>query len=214
MESQDRLPIAVMISGGGTTLKNVLTEIDQGRCPALVKQVISSNANASGNRFATDRKIPLHVANRADHTTDAAYSEALFSVIREAEVRYVILGGFLKRLVIPQDFVNRVINIHPSLVPSFSGQGMYGMRVHQAVLDYGCQLTGCTVHFVDNEYDHGPIISQRAVPVLPGDSAELLQKRVFREECRVYPEVIRWLAEDRVRCEDRIVKISAKEIDA
>ena len=112
MESEDRLPIAVMISGGGTTLKNVLTEIDQGRCPALVKQVISSNANASGNRFATDRKIPLHVANRADHTSDEAYSEALFTVIREAEVRYVILGGFLKRLVIPQDFVNRVITCH------------------------------------------------------------------------------------------------------
>lgn len=212
MESKPKLPIAVMISGGGTTLKNLLSEIDRDVCPADVRLVISSSRQAGGNDFATERSIPLVVAERRDYESDEAYSETLFEAVRNTGIRYVILGGFLKRLVIPADFENRVVNIHPSLIPAFCGQGMYGMRVHQAVLDYGCKLSGCTVHFVDNQYDHGPIITQRAVPVLPGDTAEQLQKRVFREECRIYPEVIRWIAEDRIQCQDRGVQVLGEEV--
>lgn len=214
MASKSKLPIAVMISGGGTTLKNLLSEIDQDRCPADVRLVISSKEQAGGNRFATERSIPLIVAERRDYESDEAYSEVLFKAIRDAGIRFVILGGFLKRLVIPTDFENRVVNIHPSLIPAFCGHGMYGMRVHQAVLDYGCKLSGCTVHFVDNQYDHGPIITQRAVSVLPGDTAEQLQQRVFCEECRIYPEVIRWIAEDRIQCQDRKVQVLGEEVQA
>lgn len=212
MDSKPGFPIAVMISGGGTTLKNLLAEIDQGRCPAEVQLVLSSSEQAGGNAFATERGIPLVVAERHQFESDEAYSETLFAAVRQAGIQYVILGGFLKRLVIPADFENRVVNIHPSLIPAFCGQGMYGMRVHQAVVDYGCKLSGCTVHFVDNQYDHGPIIAQSAVPVLPGDTAQQLQKRVFREECRIYPEVIRWIANGRVRCEGRRVSVLGEEV--
>jgi phosphoribosylglycinamide formyltransferase-1 len=212
MDSKPGLPIAVMISGGGTTLKNLLAEIDQGRCPADVKLVLSSSGQAGGNALATERGIPLVVAERRQFESDENYSEKLFAAVRQAGIRYVILGGFLKRLVIPADFENRVVNIHPSLIPAFCGKGMYGMRVHQAVIDYGCKLSGCTVHFVDNQYDHGPIIAQSAVPVLHGDTAQQLQQRVFREECRIYPEVIRWIANDRVRCEGRGVSVLGEEV--
>ena len=110
------------------------------------------------------------------------------------------MGGFLKHVLIPPDFENRVINIHPALIPAFCGQGMYGLRVHEAVLDYGAKVTGCTVHFVDNQYDHGPIILQRTVEVLPDDTPESLQARVFAAECEAYPEALRLLASGRVQC--------------
>ncbi len=108
------------------------------------------------------------------------------------------MGGFLQHLLIPSDFEHRVINIHPSLIPSFCGEGFYGLHVHQAAVDYGVKISGCTVHFVDNQYDHGPIILQRSCPVLPDDTPESLQQRVFREECIALPEAIRWIAQKRL----------------
>ena len=149
--------IAVLISGGGTTLKNLLAVSDAGQLDASIVQVVASNSTATGNQFATGRNIPLAIHIRRKHKDDCAYSNAIFESCRAAEVDLVVLGGFLKKLVIPADFRNRVINIHPSLIPSFCGQGLYGMRVHQAVIDYGCKISGCTVHFVDDEYDHGPV---------------------------------------------------------
>ncbi|MBC7351484.1 MAG: phosphoribosylglycinamide formyltransferase, partial [Thermogutta sp.] len=104
-------------------------------------------------------------------------------------------------------FENRVVNIHPALIPAFCGQGFYGLRVHQAVLDYGAKITGCTVHFADNLYDHGPIILQRVVPVLDDDTPETLAARVFAEECKAYPEAITLIAEGRVQVEGRKVRI-------
>jgi len=121
-----------------------------------------------------------------------------------------VLGGFLKRLTIPEDFTNRVVNIHPALIPAFCGEGMYGHRVHEAVLQYGVKLSGCTVHFADNQYDHGPVILQKAVPVLDDDTPDSLQKRVFQAECQAYPEAIRLIAEDRVSVDGRRVRISSR----
>ncbi len=117
------------------------------------------------------------------------------------------MGGFLKRLTIPDDFANRVANIHPALVPAFCGDGFYGHRVHEAVLEYGAKLSGCTVHFADNQYDHGPVIVQRAVPVLDDDTPDTLAARVFEAECEAYPEALRLIAAGRVTVEGRRVRI-------
>ena len=119
--------------------------------------MISSSAKAGGLEHARRAGIATAVIDRKERTSDEAFQDAYFTAIRAAGVKYVVMGGFLKYVPIPPDFENRVINIHPALIPAFCGKGMYGLRVHQAVLDYGVKLTGCTVHFVDNQYDHGPI---------------------------------------------------------
>ncbi len=119
----------------------------------------------------------------------------------------VVMGGFLKRVTIPEDFTNRVTNIHPALIPAFCGRGYYGHRVHEAVLEYGAKLSGCTVHFADNQYDHGPVILQKAVPVLDDDTPESLAARVFEAECEAYPEALQLIADGRVRVEGRRVRI-------
>ena len=118
------------------------------------------------------------------------------------------MGGWLKLVVIPDDFQNRVMNIHPALIPAFCGKGFYGHRVHEAVLEYGAKISGCTVHFVDNQYDHGPIILQRTVDVLTDDTPDTLAARVFAAECEAYPEALRLFAAGRLRVEDRRVRVS------
>ena len=203
--SRDRLPIAVLISGGGTTLRNLIERIRAGSLAADIKLVISSSEKARGLQFAAEASIPAFVVNPSDHATPEAFSDAIFAPCREAGVELVVMGGFLKHVLIPPDFENRVINIHPGLIPAFCGKGMYGLRVHQAVLDYGAKVSGCTVHFVDNEYDHGPIIAQRTVPVLDDDSAESLAARVFEQECDIYPEVIQLWKAGRIRVAGRRV---------
>jgi phosphoribosylglycinamide formyltransferase-1 len=117
------------------------------------------------------------------------------------------MGGFLRQLSIPDDFENRIINIHPSLIPSFCGKGNYGSLVHQGVLDYGCKLTGCTVHFVDDDYDHGPIIAQASVPVEASDDVKSLAKRVFEAECELLPQVINQIAAGQVKVDGRCVVV-------
>jgi phosphoribosylglycinamide formyltransferase-1 len=202
------LPIAVLISGGGTTLRNLLDKIDAGQLPVEIRLVISSSPSARGLEFANAAKIPSLVVEKTKAAAAEAFSEAIFGACRDAQVKYVVMGGFLKHVLIPADFENRVLNIHPALIPAFCGPGMYGLNVHQAVLDYGAKLTGCTVHFVDNQYDHGPIILQTAVPVLPGDTAETLQSRVFEAEREAYPAALRLLATGQVVMRGRQVHIT------
>jgi phosphoribosylglycinamide formyltransferase-1 len=202
------LPIAVLISGGGTTLRNLLERIQAGVLPVAVRLVVSSSAKARGLEFAAAAGIPTRVLPRAAFASDADYGEAIFGACRESGVSLVVMGGFLKFVPIPADFVHRVINIHPSLIPAFCGAGMYGHHVHEAVLAYGAKVSGCTVHFVDNQYDHGPIISQHAVPVLAGDTPATLAARVFVAECEAYPAAIRAIAEGRVHVEGRRVNVT------
>lgn len=190
-----KFQIAVLISGGGTTLKNLITHIDEGKLPVEIALVVSSNPNAAGIAFADKNNIPVRTATKTKSLTDAQYCEQVFGPIRETGVDLVVMGGFLKHVLIPDDFTERVINIHPSLIPAFAGQGYYGLRVHQAVIAKGCRVSGCTVHYVDNEFDHGPIIAQRAVDVSANDNAETLQKKVFKVECELLPDVIRQIAE-------------------
>lgn len=196
------LPIAVLISGGGTTLKNLLDCRDRGELPVDFRLVVSSNPAAKGLGYASGARIPAVVVEKTKGVSPAAYSEAVFGPCRAAGAELVVMGGFLKHVLIPADFENRVVNIHPSLIPAFCGKGMYGLHVHEAVLKFGAKLSGCTVHFVDNEYDHGPIIAQAAVPVLDDDTPEALQQRVFAAECAALPAAIRRIAQRDLRIED------------
>lgn len=201
------LPIAVLISGGGTTLRNLLEQFDQKRLNVDFRVVISSKAKAAGLAFAQQRNIANEVISKRGYSTPAEHSDAVFSLMRSRGVELVVMGGYLDYVLIPDDFTNRVVNIHPSLIPAFCGHGFYGLRVHQAVLDYGAKLSGCTVHYVDNQFDHGPIIAQRACPVMHDDTAESLQARVFQLECQLYPETIQAIAEGRVLANDRNIRV-------
>jgi phosphoribosylglycinamide formyltransferase-1 len=205
--SRAPLRLAVLISGGGTTLKNLLERIDEGRLDARVELVISSNPSARGLQLARDASIPTETHERRSFHSADDYSRAVFQPCRDAEVDLVAMGGFLKFVPIPADFENRVMNIHPALIPAFCGRGLYGLLVHRAVLDYGAKVTGCTVHFVDNQYDHGPIILQRTVPVEANDTPESLAARVFKVECEAYPEAISLFAAGQLRVEGRQVRV-------
>lgn len=205
--ASSRLACAVLISGGGTTLRNLIEKIRAGRLAADIKLVVSSNAEAGGLRFAREADIPAQVVQRRDYPSRAAFSQAIFDLCRQAGVDVVVMAGFLKQLSIPEDFTLRVLNIHPALIPAFCGKGFYGQRVHEAVLDYGAKITGCTVHFADNEYDHGPVILQKAVPVLDDDTPQTLAARVFAAECEAYPEALNLMAQRRLRVEGRRVRI-------
>ena len=201
------LRVVVLISGGGTTLRNLLEQIERRGLPLQVVGVISSNPKARGLEYAKAAGIATSVYERRDFATDDEYSQAIFAEARRAQCDYVVMAGFLKFVPVPDDFALRVLNIHPGLIPAFCGHGMYGHHVHEAVLAYGAKLSGCTVHFVDNQYDHGPIILQRAVPVLDGDTPDALAARVFEAECEAYPEALRLLAAGRVQCDGRRVRI-------
>jgi phosphoribosylglycinamide formyltransferase-1 len=200
----------VLISGGGTTLRNILQRIDAGRLDVAVKLVVSSSAQATGLQYAAAAEIPARILRPSQSANTADYSAAIFQACREAQVELVVMGGFLKHVLIPPDFVNRVTNIHPGLIPSFCGKGYYGHHVHQAALDYGVKVSGCTIHFVDNEYDHGPIILQQVVPVLDEDTPDALAARVFTAECDAYPQALQWIAEGRVRVEGRRVRVRSE----
>ncbi len=199
----DCLRLVVLISGGGTTLRNLLAQIDSGDLSADMRLVISSNPTAKGLAFAHERSIATRIIERRDGTSAEDFSQAVFDACRAASPHFVVMGGFLKHVLIPADFENRVLNIHPALIPAFCGQGMYGHHVHAAVLADGAKVSGCTVHFVDNQYDHGPIILQRVVPVEPNDTPETLAARVFAAECAAYPEALRLLASGNVEVDGR-----------
>lgn len=202
------LRLVVLISGGGTTLRNLLEKIDAGQLDARIGLVISSNPQAAGLRFARERNIPAAIFERKAFRTSDEYGQAVFDACRGAEPHLVVMAGFLKFVPIPTDFMHRVVNIHPALIPAFCGAGMYGHHVHEAVLEYGAKVSGCTVHFVDNQYDHGPIILQHVVPVAGDDTPETLAARVFEAECVAYPEALRLYAAGRVSVEGRRVRIA------
>ena len=187
------LPIAVFLSGGGRSLANLIEHRDRHDLPIEIRVVVSSSGRVRGVTIARDAALKTMVVRKSDYPEPDEYSKAMFDPCREAGVELVVMAGFLKHVLIPEDFVGRVINIHPSLLPSFGGPGMYGQRVHQAVLDRGVKISGCTVHYVDNEYDNGPIILQRSCVVKDDDTAETLAARVFEQECQALPDAIRML---------------------
>ena len=199
--------LGVLISGGGTTLQNFLDRVADGRLNAEVAVVIASRPDAFGLQRARRAGIPTAVIAREDSCNRDEFGRRVFDEFRHHAVDLVCMAGYLQLLPIPDDFAGRVLNIHPALIPAFCGKGFYGHRVHEAVLEYGVKVSGCTVHFADNAYDHGPIVLQRVVPVLDDDTPDTLAARVFEAECEAYPEAIRLFAEDRLRLEGRRVRI-------
>jgi len=184
---REPIRLVVLISGDGTTLQNLIDRIAAGRLAARIIGVVSSRGNAYGIDRAKRAGLPVVV-------TEKGNPERVWEAIRTFSPDLVCLAGWLNLLPIPDDFHRRVLNIHPALLPSFGGKGMYGHRVHEAVLTAGAAESGCTVHFADNSYDTGPILVQRRVPVLAGDTPESLATRVFAAECEAYPEAIQILA--------------------
>ncbi|MEN1678701.1 MAG: phosphoribosylglycinamide formyltransferase [Planctomycetota bacterium] len=203
---------AVLISGSGRTLKNLLELVAAEQLPIEIPLVIASRAGVGGIAHAEAAGVAVSLVDRSDYPTDQLFSAAVFSRCRTAGVELVAMAGWLKYTPIPADFAGKVVNIHPSLLPAFGGKGMYGDRVHQAVLDYGAKITGCTVHFVDDEYDHGPVIWQQPVPVFDDDDAKSLADRVFQAELECYPSVLRMIAKGQVTVEGRRVRVVQRRV--
>jgi phosphoribosylglycinamide formyltransferase-1 len=205
--SNPPIRLAVCVSGGGTTLQNLIDLTRAGRLNATISQVVASRPKIGAIARAEAAQIPLAVATRGAAPTLAAFSASVFDPIRQSKADLVILAGFLSLIEIPPDYAGRVINIHPSLIPAFCGKGFHGAAVHQAVLEVGAKVSGCTVHFADMTYDTGPIILQRTVPVLDSDTPETLAGRVFEAECQALPEAIALYAAGRLKVEGRRVRV-------
>lgn len=200
-----RIKLAVLLSGSGSTLENICEHSAAGKLDADVSVVVSSRVNVLGVERAKRRGIPVFVVSHKKHPDPVQYSNTIFEHIRPYAPDLVVLAGFMSMLKIPAAYSNRVINVHPALLPAFGGKGMYGHHVHEAVLKHGCKITGCTVHFVDDHYDQGPIIAQKAVDVKDDDTVETLAARVQQAERELYPKTIQWFAEGRLRLQGRQV---------
>ena len=201
------LRIAVLLSGSGTSLENLCERIDAGELDAEVCVVIASKAKAGGLERAQRRGIPAFAVPRREHPDVGAFNDALHAVLERHTPDLGAMLGFLSPFETRGHYDGRALNVHPALIPAFCGQGMYGRRVHEAVLEAGVKLTGATVHFVDAEYDHGPIILQEAVAVRDDDTAESLAERVQAAERRIVPEAIRLFAESKLTIEGQRVRI-------
>lgn len=199
-------PVVVMLSAGGTTLQNLLDRIAVKTLDINIVHVISSRQDAYGLERAKKAGIPTTVIERRAFANTEEFGRANFDVCRQSGAKLVALAGYLQLLRIPEDFTHKVMNIHPSLLPAFGGKGMYGHHVHEAVVKFGAKVSGCTVHFADNEFDHGPIISQIVVNVSPSDTPDDLAARVFEAECEAYPKAITALAEGKIEVAGRLVK--------
>jgi phosphoribosylglycinamide formyltransferase-1 len=203
------LRLGVLLSGGGRTLLNILEHIRAGKLPAQVAVVIASR-DCKGVERARGAGLDAHVVPYKEMPDGETYSARLAELLDAAGVDLVCLAGFLSFWRIPPRYQGRVMNIHPALLPRFGGDGMYGHHVHEAVLAAGCKVSGCSVHFVNNEYDAGPIIVQRCVPVVEGDTPDTLADRVFQQECIAYPEAIALFAAGRLRIDGGVVHVLPK----
>jgi len=203
--------LGVLLSGGGTTLQNFIDRIAAGSLDAEVALVISSRPGVGGIARAEAAGIPAKVVSRRDYPSLDSFSDRVSTLLDQVAPDVILMAGFLSLWKIPPQYENKVLNIHPALIPAFCGKGYYGLHVHRAVVDSGVKVSGCTVHFADNVYDHGPIVLQRTVAVRADDAPEDVQARVFAEECEAYPEAVRLFAEGRLVIEAGRVRISAPE---
>lgn len=208
------IALAVLVSGGGTTLQNILDCIKSRALNASVNLVIGSRPGLLGVERAASAGIPNLVIERGNFGDISSFSRTVFEKIEQANVELVCLGGWLSLLEIPDRWAGRVMNIHPALLPAFGGRGMYGAKVHEAVIAHGCRVSGCTVHFVDQSYDTGPIILQRTCEVKPDDTPRSLAARVFEEECKAYPDAIRLFQQGKLRIDGNRVSIVANQRNA
>ena len=208
--SEAPLRIGVLLSGSGTSLENLCERIEAGELRARVAVVVSSRAKALGLERARRRGLPALAVPRQAHPEVKEFNDALHAALEPFDLDLVLLLGFLSPFELRGRFEGRALNVHPALVPAFSGTGFYGARVHEAVLEAGVKVTGATVHFVNEQYDHGPIVLQEAVAVLDDDTPETLAARVQAVERRLVPEAVRLFAAGRLRIEGRRVRILAE----
>ena len=210
------LNIVVMVSGGGTNLQAIIDAIKEGRIrDTKIAAVISNNAGAYALERAKNAGIAAECISPKSYNDRAEFNDALLAGVKKYEPDLIVLAGFL--VVIPPEMIrayrNKIINIHPSLIPSFCGEGYYGLRVHEGALQRGVKITGATVHFVDEGTDTGPIILQKAVEVLEGDTPKLLQQRVMEEaEWKILPQAIDLIARGLVELKDGAVHIVKEEV--
>ena len=202
------LGIAVLLSGSGTSLENLLEHIEAGSVPGRVCVVVASKSNAFGLERARRRGIPAVAVPRKEFPDVGAFNDALHAALAPHDPELVLLLGFLSPFETRGRYDGRAMNVHPALIPAFCGKGFYGHRVHEAVLAAGVKVTGATVHFVDAEYDHGPIVLQEAVPVHDDDTPETLAARVQTAERRLVPEAVRLFAEGRLEIDGRRTRIA------
>ena len=200
----DKLPIVVLISGSGTNLQAIIDAIEAGKLDAKIEVVVSNKANAFGIERARRHAIPTEVLDHRSFSSREAYDEAVVAILRQRRVALVVLAGFM-RLLSPgfiRAFANRIMNIHPALLPAFPG-----LNVQQRAVEHGVRFSGCTVHFVNEECDEGPIIIQAVVPVLPDDTGETLAARILEQEHRIYPRAIQLYAAGRLQIVGRRVVV-------
>jgi phosphoribosylglycinamide formyltransferase-1 len=187
--------LGILVSGSGTGLQNFIDRIADRHLDAKIQVVISSRPRVLALERARKARIPTEVIEWRTYGDDQAFSAAITDVLERANVDLVVCSGFLRKYLFPERYKGRVLNVHPALLPKYGGQGMYGHHVHEAVLAAGETESGCTVHITDVEYDHGPIVLQRTVPVLPDDTPDTLADRVQAAEREAYPEAVRIMME-------------------
>jgi phosphoribosylglycinamide formyltransferase-1 len=201
--------LGVLVSGGGSNLQSIIDSCETGYLPAETAVVISNKPEVYALERANKHDIPAYTLLSKDYKTSREYEDELIFILEKHDVDLVVLAGFIKVLspYFVSKFTRKIVNIHPSLIPSFCGRGFYGKKVHEAVIEYGVKITGVTVHFVDEGTDTGPIILQRAVPVKDDDTPDTLAARVLIEEHKIYPEALKLYAEDRLIIKGRRVLI-------
>lgn len=197
--------MGVLISGSGTTLQSIIDNIKGGVLNAEIAVVISSSESAFGLKRAEQSNIPTFVPS-VEGKSPLVYSAEIFQALKKYNVELVVMAGFIKKYLPPSSELP-TINLHPALLPAFGGKGMYGSHVHKAVKDYGCKISGCTVHFVTDEYDAGPIIAQESIAVSHADSVEQIAKNVQALEKKVFIKVLQKFTEGKISLENRIVTV-------
>ncbi|KPK99557.1 MAG: phosphoribosylglycinamide formyltransferase [candidate division Zixibacteria bacterium SM23_73_3] len=199
-----KLNLVVLASGGGTNLQAIIDSIEAGKLDAQVRAVISNNSKSGALERARNHNIPdIHLSHK-QFATPEEFDQKLLSILKEKETDLVVLAGYMKMIspTVIREYKNKIINIHPALLPAFGGKGMYGIHVHEAVIESGVKVSGVTVHTVDEVYDHGPILFQKCVPVSSNDTPESLQKKVLPHEHEAYSEVIQLFAEGKIEIRD------------
>jgi phosphoribosylglycinamide formyltransferase-1 len=203
-----RTRIGVLASGGGTNLQSIIDACERGEIDGEVVVVVSNVEDAFALERARKHRIPAFAFPHLGLTREQ-HEKDIVDCLDQHQVDLVILAGYLRMLtpVMIKKYAGRMMNTHPALLPSFGGKGMHGLKVHQAVLDYGCKVSGCTIHFVTEEVDGGQIILQKAVPVLEGDTAETLQERVLKEEHKLFPRAVQLFASGKLKIEGRTCRV-------
>ncbi|MGH7827756.1 MAG: phosphoribosylglycinamide formyltransferase [Candidatus Binatia bacterium] len=203
-----QVPIGVLISGSGTNLQSIIDAIEARKLDARIAVVVSNRADAYGLVRAANHGIPTEVLDHKRFSSREAYDEAVVDILRARNVELAILAGFMRLLspVFVKAYSNRIMNIHPALLPSFPG-----LHVQKKAIEHGVRFSGCTVHFVNEECDEGPIIIQAVVPVFPDDTEETLAARILEQEHRIYPRAIQLYSEGRLRVEERKVWVDGLE---